>query len=263
MELGRSDEACKSVGDVRTSRLAGLTYPDGVVVNYTYDALGRTSQVRSGSTVYGSFSYFADDLPEDVAFGNQVVRSVAYNGRGWPTSIRASYGATTFLDLLYSGHGPRRGRNAPGSGVLRLRRARPAQDGLGPLRGPGLHVRRPREPPVPVHIRPPTQRGRFLRPVGPCGVLRELAVRGRGDGRRVRVLRDHRNERTEGSLCALESAHIRDDRVRHRERPRVGRGGRLRLPGPTPLPRYPGPRPAPREDRGNHVRRKCPNHLQF
>jgi len=104
MELGRSDEACKSVGDVRTSRLAGLTYPDGTIVNYTHDALGRTSEVRSGSTVYGSFSYFADDLPEDVAFGNQVVRSVAYNGRGWPTSIRASYGATTFLDLLYSGY---------------------------------------------------------------------------------------------------------------------------------------------------------------
>jgi len=80
-------------------RVTRLTYPDGYAVDYTYDAVGRTREAKSGATTFATFTYNADDLIKDVTFGNQVVQSFSYNGRGWPTSILASYGATPYLDL--------------------------------------------------------------------------------------------------------------------------------------------------------------------
>jgi RHS repeat-associated protein len=83
-------------------RLTQLTYPDSTAISYVYDRVGRTSQVKAASATYGSFTYSADDLTNNVTFGNGVVRSYAYNGRGWPTSIKATYQPTTYLDLGYS-----------------------------------------------------------------------------------------------------------------------------------------------------------------
>jgi len=83
-------------------RLTYLTYPDNSVVAYGYDALGRTGRVNDTATTFATFSYYADGLTKDVALGNGITESYAYNGRGWPTSIRATAGATTYLDLGYT-----------------------------------------------------------------------------------------------------------------------------------------------------------------
>ncbi len=83
-------------------RLTKLVYPDNSAITYLYDSLGRTSQVMDASATYASFAYAADDLMNNVTFGNGVVQSYAYNGRGWPTSIKATYGQTTYLNLGYA-----------------------------------------------------------------------------------------------------------------------------------------------------------------
>ena len=83
-------------------RLTRLVYPDNSAVSYLYDSVGRTSQVKDASTTYGSLAYSADDLTNNITFGNGIVQSYAYNGRGWPTSIKATYGQTTYLNLGYA-----------------------------------------------------------------------------------------------------------------------------------------------------------------
>jgi RHS repeat-associated protein len=83
-------------------RLTQLTYPDNTAVSYLYDSLGRTSKVKDASTTYGSFAYSADDLTNNVTLGNGITQTYGYNGRGWPTSIKATYGQTTYLDLGYA-----------------------------------------------------------------------------------------------------------------------------------------------------------------
>ncbi len=86
-------------------RLTRLTYPDNTGISYVYDGVGRTSQVKDAST-YGSFAYTADDLTNTVSFGNGINQSYSYNGRGWPTSIKATYGGSTYLDLAYNSYDP-------------------------------------------------------------------------------------------------------------------------------------------------------------
>jgi len=83
-------------------RLTQLTYPDNAAISYVYDSVGRTSQVKDASATYGSFAYSADDLTNNVTFGNGIVQSYAFNGRGWPTSIKAAYGQSTYLDIGYT-----------------------------------------------------------------------------------------------------------------------------------------------------------------
>ena len=60
--------------------LSNTTYPDGLMVVYSYDGVGRvTSLAKSGSTGnYASFQYNSDDQPRQVTFGNTVVASYAY-----------------------------------------------------------------------------------------------------------------------------------------------------------------------------------------
>jgi len=89
------------------SRLTLLTYPTDTLglrlgVSYLYDSLGRTSQVNSGSTTYATFTYQVDDLIRNVTFGNGMVQSFAYNARGWPASIKATFQSTTYFDLAHS-----------------------------------------------------------------------------------------------------------------------------------------------------------------
>jgi len=51
----------------------------------------------------GGFSYHADDLLKDAAFGNGLLQTNIYNGRGWPTSMRTSHNVKgTYLDLSYA-----------------------------------------------------------------------------------------------------------------------------------------------------------------
>ena len=83
-------------------RVTQVTYPDNAVISYVYDNIGRTGQVKDATVTYGSFAYNADHLTKNLVLGNQINQSYAYNGRGWPTSIKATYGQTTYLDLGYS-----------------------------------------------------------------------------------------------------------------------------------------------------------------
>jgi RHS repeat-associated protein len=83
-------------------RLTQLVYPDNTAISYQYDAFGRTSVVQDATRTYGAFGYSADDLTTVSALGNGINESYAYNGRGWPTSIKATSGPTTYLDLGYT-----------------------------------------------------------------------------------------------------------------------------------------------------------------
>src|SRR2546430_2389918 len=93
-----------------TGRVTRLTYPQNANgsrswVDYAYDAVGRTLSAKDPSRTFSTFSYFADDLVKDSTMGpgvTDILQSSVYNGRGWPTSIKATYGATTYLDLPYT-----------------------------------------------------------------------------------------------------------------------------------------------------------------
>ncbi|MDA4122812.1 MAG: hypothetical protein OK456_06500, partial [Thaumarchaeota archaeon] len=78
-----------------------LTYPDGSKVGYSYDALGRVTQVASGSTTYASFTYNVDDAINTMTYGNGEVASYSYDSMDRPTSIVTSQGSTQELSLSY------------------------------------------------------------------------------------------------------------------------------------------------------------------
>jgi len=60
--------------------LSNTTYPDGLIVVYAYDGLGRVTAVtKSGSaSSYASFQYNTDDQPTFVTLGNGAVTTYAY-----------------------------------------------------------------------------------------------------------------------------------------------------------------------------------------
>ncbi len=72
------------------------------VVTYEHDPLGRTSGVKSGSTTFAAFSYYADSMVKNMTLGNGITESYAFTGRGWPTTIRADHGAENYMDLAYT-----------------------------------------------------------------------------------------------------------------------------------------------------------------
>ncbi|MFY9561302.1 MAG: RHS repeat-associated core domain-containing protein [Terriglobales bacterium] len=88
------------VGQVKT-----LTYPDGIVVNQSYDAVGRLSQMSSGGTNYltvPSTSYNAASLPEALTYGSGVQATIGYNARFQLASLDYAKGSTDLLNLTYN-----------------------------------------------------------------------------------------------------------------------------------------------------------------
>ncbi|MEC4728968.1 DUF6531 domain-containing protein [Shewanella sp. D64] len=78
------------------NQVSVITYPSGHKIKYSYDALGRVAGVAysSGSSSYANVISNAQYIPfgpnKSFTFGNNAVRSIAYDGKFKPTQIFTS-----------------------------------------------------------------------------------------------------------------------------------------------------------------------------
>jgi RHS repeat-associated protein len=78
-----------------------VTYPDSTKVSYSYDALGRVTEVSGGATTYASFTYNYDDTISTITYGDGEATAYSYDSMSRPTSIVTSQGSTQELSLSY------------------------------------------------------------------------------------------------------------------------------------------------------------------
>src|SRR5882724_2192761 len=82
--------------------LTSITYPSGRVVQPTYDAAGRLSQLASGGTNYVSnLQYNSASEPLSYAYGNGVQAAFTYNSRLQLASISYSNTGGSFFSQTY------------------------------------------------------------------------------------------------------------------------------------------------------------------
>jgi RHS repeat-associated protein len=81
--------------------LANIIYPDGFLVQYSYDSLGRTIRASSGTTQYASLSYNLNDQVTNMTYGNGVKTIYTYDQLARPLNITV-YGNRQLLSLAYS-----------------------------------------------------------------------------------------------------------------------------------------------------------------
>jgi RHS repeat-associated protein len=85
------------------SELKQITYPSGRTVAQTVDALGRATQLTSGSTSYISgVNYNAAAQPTSFQFGNGVQAAFSYNAQMQLQSLAYSNSSGTIVGLTYS-----------------------------------------------------------------------------------------------------------------------------------------------------------------
>ena len=86
------------------AHLSRLTYPDGQVVGYAPDPLGRTKQVAvvDGQTYASAVSYYPTGAISGFTYGNQIAHSMTPNIRQLPGRSWDVYGGTTVLDDTYA-----------------------------------------------------------------------------------------------------------------------------------------------------------------
>ena len=87
--------------------MANMTYPDGLVVKYAYDGLGRvTTASKSGSsTNYATFTYYNCPCAErikGIGFGDGTVANYTYDSLTRPSTIKVVSGNTLLLNLSYT-----------------------------------------------------------------------------------------------------------------------------------------------------------------
>lgn len=83
--------------------LSSLTYPSGRVVASGYDAIGRLTQISSGTTNYLSgVAYNSAQLTTGFAYGNNVQASFGYNDHLQLASLAYTSGSNTLLSLAYN-----------------------------------------------------------------------------------------------------------------------------------------------------------------
>jgi RHS repeat-associated protein len=80
------------------SNLIQLTYPDGYVLSYTYDALNRITAVGSAATI----TYRKNSEISQVTYGNGVQTAYSYDQLGRVTRIHTWNSTVTLLDLNYA-----------------------------------------------------------------------------------------------------------------------------------------------------------------
>ncbi|MCP5003591.1 MAG: RHS repeat protein, partial [Planctomycetes bacterium] len=88
-ELGRTIETIKTVDGTPYStettydalgRTKSLTYPDGEIVNYSYDTGGNLSSIYDGTTTYATHSgYNALGQNSNITYGNGVTTDYTYD----------------------------------------------------------------------------------------------------------------------------------------------------------------------------------------
>src|SRR5690606_5529400 len=84
------------------AHLAQLTYPQGLVVEYTPDALGQPTRVANATQTFASgISYFPNGALKQFTYGNGIVHTLTQNARGLPEESKDAYGATKILHDIY------------------------------------------------------------------------------------------------------------------------------------------------------------------
>jgi RHS repeat-associated protein len=78
--------------------LGSLTYPSGLSLNLSVDALGRPRQVGTFAT---GISYHPNGAIKQFTYGNGIVHTLTQNVRGLPDSSKDAYGTTAFLNDGY------------------------------------------------------------------------------------------------------------------------------------------------------------------
>lgn len=78
--------------------LASNTYPDGRIVSYAPDALGRATSVGGYAK---EVSYFANGALARFVYGNGIVHTMSQNARGLPDRSRDATAAAAVLDDSY------------------------------------------------------------------------------------------------------------------------------------------------------------------
>ncbi|MGD0476938.1 MAG: hypothetical protein ABSB29_02085 [Nitrososphaerales archaeon] len=75
-----------------------VKYPDGYLLNITYDAVNRVKRIGSFATI----AYTVDDMMSKITYGDGEVQTYTYDSRDRPTRILDKYGSTVELDLIYT-----------------------------------------------------------------------------------------------------------------------------------------------------------------
>ena len=81
----------------KTSNIISMTYPDGTVLPYSYDALDESSHVGN----YANFTYTLDSQIKSITYANKITSSYTYDSMDRPLSIVSSNSSYTFQTLDY------------------------------------------------------------------------------------------------------------------------------------------------------------------
>ncbi|HXQ92906.1 MAG TPA: hypothetical protein VN739_07845, partial [Nitrososphaerales archaeon] len=81
----------------KTSNIVSMTYPDGTILSYTYDARNRVVTVGS----YANFTYTLDDQIKSISYASKVTTKYTYDSVDRPLSITATNSSHTFESLTY------------------------------------------------------------------------------------------------------------------------------------------------------------------
>jgi RHS repeat-associated protein len=90
------------------NRLTTLTYPDDMEILYTYDDLGRTTEVEryvdgsNDEVIVDNVQYNVCDLLTQFDYGNDLQATYTYDARHRVLTIDLKDGATSYVDLDYT-----------------------------------------------------------------------------------------------------------------------------------------------------------------
>ena len=78
------------------------TLPTGKLINFTHDGFGRIRSVKSNGQTYAQgMTYHANNIIDDMTYGNDQVLSQTLNARQMPEYIYSAKGSMVALDLKY------------------------------------------------------------------------------------------------------------------------------------------------------------------
>ena len=90
------------------SDLRQITYPDGYIINYGRDAIGRISSISDSTTTYASYGYgAANGAVSNVTWRNNVSQTFEYDAKGRLSFLRTlqfdgTYGQTVYWNYSYN-----------------------------------------------------------------------------------------------------------------------------------------------------------------
>ncbi len=84
-------------------RLRSFTYPDGTVLDRTYNSQGLLSKLAIGTAEYARYeNYTASGHPGKVTYANNTIREHSYDVAARLSTAKTTAGTTTLLDYAYT-----------------------------------------------------------------------------------------------------------------------------------------------------------------